>query len=683
MVFFLILSIVELVVIIGGLFLYSQVIKKQKTLVDAAENLVKGKLDIDDVPTSNVKSKFDNTNVISAGVNSIKSNLLTFIEATKQNVVILSDAVETLNNSMKANQYGSEQIANNTIEVDEKTIKQLELVQNNLEVVEESSAQMQEAVAEMEVITKMLEDTSKVSNSGMINLEGYAKDMEIVSADLNAINETLNKFNDDIKRVSEVGDFIIGISGQLKLLSFNASIEAARAGQAGRGFAVVADEMTAMSEQTKEGMDRITSILSEIQESSEGVAKSINKCSDTYENSKAAFEEVNKSFREINDHATQIQGRISDINDMFGVVAQNSEKSREVAEVLHETATEINEKTSEIAGVSQEVTAESIQIGTNVEALSGMVDSIRRMLKRFNTGAVPTTNVPEKTVKIAFITVYDNDFWYGVGRGATYAIKELEDCDVHVEYIPLVATDEKSTDDIAIENVKRVIEEGYDGIIYPGFMSAIEFLITRAKDEGMKIMTFNCDSQNRMIREACLSSNAISQGETAAKVTADILEKKGKVVILQGDTKVLSNDERNKGFRNYIRGIKDVNIAEEIMVLDDPDDIYNKTLEALNNDSSIDAFFLTTGHLKHAAQAIVDAGAAGKTRIVGFDYNQELVPYIQSGVIATVIDQDSFGQGHDPIVYMYNRIVDNVPYPSEYINARSSIIDSRNVGDLL
>ncbi len=677
-----IIAILEFIIILAGVLIYKKSSGSQKNLVESSQALVKGKLDIDDIPIDS-KRALDNTNVISAGINSIKANLLTFVESTKQNVVVISDAVDTLNNSMKANQSGNEQIARNTMEVDEQTVKQLDLVQENLEVVEENSAQMQEAAAQMEIITGMLEESTRISNSGMGNLEGYAKDMEVVSADLNDINETLNRFNSEIKKVSEVSDFIIGISNQLKLLSFNASIEAARAGQAGRGFAVVADEMTNMSEQTKEGMARISSILSEITTSSESVAKSISKCSDTYNSSKVTFEEVNKSFRIINANSTDIQDKIQDINSKFETIAQNTEKTKDVAKMLHETARDISDKTSEIAGVSQEVTAESLQIGANTEALSGMVDSIRKLLKRFNTGVVPTETKPQKTIKIALMSMADNDFWYGVGRGAVYAAKELAEYGAEIEYVPLIATADMTTDDVAVASVKRFIEQSYDGIIYPGFLGGIDFLLTRARDEGIKLMAYNCDSENKMLREACVCSDSITQGNAAAKAAVSLTGGAGLVGILMGRTNVLGNVERNKGFREYLKEYKNISIAGEVSVDDDGQDVYNKTLDWIKKNSNINVLYLTNGYLIDAAKAIEDSGMTGKTCVIGFDVNPELIPYIKSGIVGTVINQDSFGQGHDPIVYMYNRIVDNTPYPSEFISARSSIVDKSNVNDLI
>lgn len=680
MAFLIVIAIIELLVIVAGILYWKRTISRQQVLVDNAALLIKGKLDIDDIPIS---GKGDNTEVIAAGFNSIKTNLLTFVETTKQNVVVLSDAVDMLTNSMRANQTGNEQIANNTMEVDEKTIRQLELVQENLSVVEENAVSMEEAIKQMEIITDMLKETASVSSSGMGNLEGYAKDMEIVSDDLNAINITLTDFNDDIKKVSEVGDFIIGISNQLKLLSFNASIEAARAGQAGKGFAVVADEMTGMSEKTKEGMDRISSILSGITESSASVAQSIAKCTDTYNKSKETFEEVNTSFRAINAHATDIQGKIVDINRMFGVIASNAEKSKDVAENLHDTARNISEKTSEIASVSQEVTAESLQIGSNTEALSDMVDSIRKMLKRFDTGMVPSEQGKGKSVKIALIAMADNEFWYGVRRGANYAAKELKELGSKVEFIPLFAKSGEDMDELAVAAVLRLIEEKYDGIIYPGFLGGVEHLLKRAKSEGIKLMAYNCDCENKMLREAVLYSDSIVQGEVAGKAAAKLINKSGNVGILMGKPNVLGNVQRNKGFRDALKEYGDINIVDEVLIEDLGEDVYNKTVEWLKRDKSIKILFVTNGFLVDTARAIADIGMKGQTQAIGFDINPEQIPFIKSGIIGTVINQDSFGQGHDPIIHMYNNIAAGIPYVSEYISARSSIVDIANVNDLI
>jgi len=678
-VFWIVIAVIELIIIIVGL-VFSVINKKnQSVMVDNAQQLVKGRLNIDDIPVSGNKSSFD---IVSSGLNLIKSNLLTFIEATKQNTVVLSDAIDKLSSNMEANQVGSNKIAKNTLRVEERTAKQLEMVQDNMAVIESNSAQIEEIGESMKRIGEMLKDTAKISTEGMSNLEGYANEMDAVSKDLNNINSTLNRFNDQIQKVYEVGDFIVGISNQLKLLSFNASIEAARAGQAGKGFAVVADEMTDMSEQTRDGMERINAILSDIMQSSSSVTESIAKCTDTYNNSKSTFGEVTRSFTTINTNSIETQDKVSKITDMFTVMEGNSEQSKTIATQLYEAAHDINEMTGEIASISQEVSSEATQLGDNTVALDGMLAGIQRLLRRFDTGVLPTRNKPNKEIKIAMLSMYDNDFWYGVKRGANYALKELAELNAKVKFVPLIAGD-TDFDEMVRGNIRSLIADGYDAIIYPGFLGGLDSVLEQAKAKGIKLMTFNCDCANPSLRLACLKSDSISQGEMAAKAAADLIGKNGQVGILIGDPTIIGNVERKQGFIDKISKYKGIKISGEVVVEDDGEDVYKKTKAWLEKDSAVQILFLTNGFPEDAARAVVDAKRSGKTMIIGFDLNPALFPYIKNGSIGTIISQDSFGQGHDPIVMMYNHIVDRKPFPAEVISCRASVADASNIDDLI
>ena len=678
-VFWIVIAVIELIIIIVGV-VFSVINKKnQSVMVDNAQQLVKGRLNIDDIPVSGNKSNFD---IVSSGLNLIKSNLLTFIEATKQNTVVLSDAIDKLSSNMEANQVGSNKIAKNTLRVEERTTKQLEMVQDNMAVIESNSAQIEEIGESMKRIGEMLKDTAKISTDGMSNLEGYANEMDAVSKDLNNINSTLNRFNDQIQKVYEVGDFIVGISNQLKLLSFNASIEAARAGQAGKGFAVVADEMTDMSEQTRDGMERINAILSDIMQSSSGVTESIAKCTDTYNNSKSTFGEVTRSFTTINTNSIETQDKVSKITDMFTVMEGNSEQSKTIATQLYEAAHDINEMTGEIASISQEVSAEATQLGDNTVALDGMLAGIQRLLRRFDAGVLPTRNKPSKEIKIAMLSMYDNDFWYGVKRGANYALKELAELNAKVKFVPLIAGD-TDFDEMVRGNIRSLIADGYDAIIYPGFLGGLDSVLEQAKAKGIKLMTFNCDCANPSLRLACLKSDSISQGEMAAKAAAVLIGKNGQVGILMGDPTVIGNVERKQGFIDKISKYKGIKISGEVVVEDDGEDVYKKTKAWLEKDSAVQILFLTNGFPEDAARAVVDAKRSGKTMIIGFDLNPALFPYIKNGSIGTIISQDSFGQGHDPIVMMYNHIVDRKPFPAEVISCRASVADASNIDDLI
>ena len=679
-IFLLIICIIETIVII--IFIISTILHKkgEKKILDVAQSLGNGNLTIEDIV---INDKNSNINIISSDLNSIKANMLTFVETTKQNVVILTDTVKTLTESMRANLDGNEAIVSNSGDIDSKTMRQLELVQENMMIIEENSKNMSEIVSSVELISSTLNETVKLSEDGITNLENYADVLNVVTGNLNTIKTMLANFINEIKKVYDVGDFIIDISNQLKLLSFNASIEAARVGQAGRGFAVVADEMNLMSEQTRESMGRITDILNEVMQSGDNVTESISQCTNNFNISKDNFMLLNSSFRNIGKLSLNIQDMMTNITSSINTLAANSEVTKSKATDLFSEAQLINDRSSDMSAITQQVAAEATNIGVQAQELNGMLDSIQKLLKCFDTGVVPTKISSKRKIKIGMITMYDNDFWYALKRGATYAVNELEGTNSKIELVAIQPNiDAKVVTKSTIDTLKHFIDDNFDGIIYPGFLPSVEQYLKDAAAKGIKLMAYNCDTANPAYRNVCLLPDSIMQGEYGGKAAAKLLNKSGTVAILHGNHDIKGNVNRCRGFKNYISKIKNIEIIAEIDVIDEGKDVYNKAKKMLTT-TKPDIIFLTNGFPLSVANAIIDSGLKDRTKVIGYDLTPSLFPHIKNGVIASIISQDAFGQGHDPIIYMYNNLVANEPFPGEFINCRLSVADSSNIETLI
>jgi len=673
-----IIAVLEALVIIALVIILLGKRKSQERIMKQAELIVKGKLDVEDINLENT----DNANsVLASAFNSIKNNLMTFVEATKVNVVTLSDAVEVLSESVEANTKGNESIADGATNVAIKTAEQLELVRDNLLLIESNNKQMQEIDSAMKSIKGILDDTVNESKNGIDNIADFEKDMLAMAEDLHRIDEILSKFNSEIKRIGEVGDFIVEISDQLRLLAFNASIEAARAGQAGRGFTVVADEMNVMSAKTRDGMQTISEILKEIIDSSQMVNESITNCGNTYNRSLEAFSSVSSSFHSIDKSSLGIHDKINEISSLFDVMTDNSSKSKQKAENLYETAQSISENTHEIAAVSEEVAAESAKIGVNTDSLEGMLTGIQNLLKQFNTAIVPTDKKSNKRIKILAMSMLDNDFWYGVRKGALYAQKELAEKDALIEYVPLIP-DKMSLDDLVCEVIQSAIEREFDGIVFPGFLGGANAYFKKAAAAGIKIMAYNCDCNKEIPRIACLRPDPHEPGILGAKAAEKMLGGQGEVLMLTGDLSVGVNVERSEGFKMYLNGSKGMKVCAELTVPDNGDEVYRIAKQGLAEHPEAGAVFLTNGFPLPVAKAIRDSGRVGKTKLVCYDHNQEIFEQIKGGVISAAIGQDAFGQGHDPIIWLYNNIVAGDKL-SEFIPCRLSVVDKSNVDSLI
>lgn len=672
-----VIVIVEAVAIAVLAVLYGKSCQSNKRIMENAKQVAKGKLNVDDVMVQGTESK---ASVIAGSFNVIKSNFLTFLESTKGNVIVLSDAIDVLSNSVEANQDANEQIAEGVTSVAVKSSEQLQLVRDNLEIIEDNNICMADIQQEMDQIESVLDSTVDFSKSGVNTLEGYKKDIAEVSEGLGSVNKVLDEFNYEITQIEEVGDFIIDVSEQLMLLAFNASIEAARAGESGKGFAVVADEMNEMSIKTKEGMGTINQIVSQIKESSKLINECVQNCQQTFDDSRDTFELVNKSFRSICDYSMDVQKKMQEISKQFVVISRNSDVSKNKATTLYDASVSISESTHEIAAASQMTAAESSQIGANVEELRNMLTGIQNLLKQFDTSVIPADQIPEKKIRIIFLSMLDNDFWYGVRRGVHYAMQELSVKNTEIEYIPC----DMSNIDTNIEYaVKRCVEEGVEALIIPGFLTGGRPVLENLLHCGTKIFTYNCDGGLELGRIACFSPDSKEAGVIAAKVLQKKLDKKMNVGVIYGDQTVDGYNHRRAGFMEQIKGTKGIHIISEIEVLDTEEDVYNKSMQMMKDCPDLDVIFYIAGIPKAVVRAVEDSNKVGKVSVVCFDHSKEIFDAIKKGIILSSIGQDAFGQGHDPIIWAYNHIVTGEALPSENMVCRSSVVDKMNVDNML
>lgn len=229
-------------------------------------------------------------------------------------------------------------------------MKLAEVTSEQASSIEETSASLEELTGMVGNNVKSAEESNSVSNQVReVTVKGNAAMEELIRSmdDIIANNENIQKFSDVIAQIADKTQIIDDIVFQTKLLSFNASVEAERAGEHGRGFAVVAQEVGNLAQMSGKAALEISAIvkdsISKAHETAEENRKRVEVGSKLVRSTAELLKEIESKTKLVSDAANQIlkaskeqEIGIKQINEAVGVLDKaiqvNSSNSHESAD---------------------------------------------------------------------------------------------------------------------------------------------------------------------------------------------------------------------------------------------------------------------------------------------------------------------------------------------------------------
>ncbi|QDH22445.1 methyl-accepting chemotaxis protein [Saccharibacillus brassicae] len=205
---------------------------------------------------------------------------------------------------------------------------------------------------------RLSEETATAGDEGDSQMETLVGRIDELDETMNRTSRQMQDFTQASRSMSDILAQIDQISRQTHLLSLNASIEAARAGDHGRGFAVVAGEVGALAGHSSESAGQIGEILNGLQQQIEALDRRLEEGLHTLEQSKSStrktgevFAAVRRSAHSVLEQAQRVQQTSSGLRDFSG---------RMVGEM------------SEVAGITEQSSAASEQILASMEEQRSM-----------------------------------------------------------------------------------------------------------------------------------------------------------------------------------------------------------------------------------------------------------------------------------------------------------------------
>ena len=633
-----------------------------------AEHLSDGNLNISDIMADRTKG----IEVLTIAFNDVKRNLLNFIDSTKGNVVILSEAVDQVTKSLDMTYKGNEQIAKNMNIVAEKAHDQLNMANQTLTQIEDVSNRTLNISNTLANIEEFVLNTVKETEEGTTNVNKYDEQMNVISTNLNNTSIQIETLNSYLNEIDQVSGLIMTITEQLKLLSLNSAVEAARAGDAGKGFVVVSQEMNKLSTATRNSIGEINRLLNNILNSNEQVSISIDACVESFEISKDIFKSVQESFDNINKNTNILSEDMKKVHEESQIITDSTHDMNEQGLSLHRSSKEISSITQDVAAVTEEELAENEEINNQALSLQNLLSSIETLLRRYKTSVEPIDEVSPRKLKLVMLSPLDHPFWHGVREGALYAKNELRNKNTEVEYIGYEVMDDRLNNTLA-----EKIKEGVDGIVVPGSVGQIEDNINQAYLKNIPVVSFNQDFPDGVNRLAYFGPDIEATATVAGKLVVNALDGQGEFAIIRGELNGYVETRQNAILKVTDKKSK-IKMVEDLETKVGDEYVYDGAKELLKRNQDLKVIVILTSGIQGAVDAIKDSGRHGKTKVICFDYDDQVLENIKDGYIYAALGQDPFGQGHDPLISLYNHIVGGIK-PDDITHTRIEVIDRRSV----
>ncbi|MDF2539288.1 MAG: hypothetical protein K0S76_2309 [Herbinix sp.] len=245
--------------------------------------------------------------------------------------------------------------------------KKINLVNTNLKNMEgladETKAMINQGIGKMENLSQQTSETTAITKRVMDNITLLENKSNSISRIISTINE---------------------IADQTNLLSLNASIEAARAGDAGRGFAVVAEEIRKLAEQCLNAAREIKNVVGEITQQTLDTVTIAKKSDDIVELQAITANNTIEAFHSMNSSVEELLKNVI----MIGEDVQNMEGSREgtlnaiesisaISEETYATSLTVSNTVQDQVTSVQNLTEVSVELNENAKALEEAVHQFK------------------------------------------------------------------------------------------------------------------------------------------------------------------------------------------------------------------------------------------------------------------------------------------------------------------
>lgn len=373
--------VVMLICIAVGIRLAGSMSRNIKTSIQLVGRLAEGNLDVwvDD----KLLKKKDEIGELSRVTITLRDTMRSTIKEITDNAKALLEASQLLgtaadntNGTMNDVRTAVSQVVDNSqlqAENSQSTSEQMKIMGDNITETSNEAELLSGNAASMQ-------RSSEKASKTLLSLRQINEDVKKI---IGEVQEQTNRTNESVKKIQAATTFINSIAEDTGLLSLNASIEAARAGDSGRGFAVVAEQIKNLSEQSNESSKEIEATAEVLRADSEKAVQAMQQMQEIIASQSESMQETQQVVAEVIEEIASSMKSIAQIKESSGRLEGARNEVLQAVEHLSEISAENLDSTKSTYEQTEIVADTFKQVYNSADELKTIADKLVKSIEYF------------------------------------------------------------------------------------------------------------------------------------------------------------------------------------------------------------------------------------------------------------------------------------------------------------
>ena len=311
----------------------------------------------------------DEIGSISRNIVMMFENLRNIVQQIEQSSTVLSRNAGTLADQTMQLKRSSVEISTTMNDLSNAAMSQAGDTTTSANEVSKLDGLIVRNISDTENLRSNADQMDKVKNNGLAAIKDLIEKTARSRESIAIVREAMQQNNEQAQKIEVTSQKINDIADQTNLLSLNAAIEAARAGDAGRGFAVVAEEIRGLAEETNSLTNEIGTIIQKLLEKTADATQNM-------ESMEKIFEEQERSVGETKENFIQIEQCLESVQSSVSTLYESSSNMTGSKEIIVQMIEGISAASQENAAGSEEALAAVETQDSVISDITGMTQNL-------------------------------------------------------------------------------------------------------------------------------------------------------------------------------------------------------------------------------------------------------------------------------------------------------------------